>query len=67
LTSNRKAGAAHRPRVKTPSGGAFQDIFDAGAGRLAYEPGLVRAPGAIIRGAWDSMCTDEERDGCLIR
>ena len=45
--------------VKTPSG-AFQDIFDAWAGELAYEPGLVRAPVAIIRGAWDGMCTDED-------
>ncbi len=45
--------------VKTPSG-AFQDIFDAWAGELAYDPGLVRAPVAIIRGEWDSMCTDED-------
>ena len=45
--------------VKTPSG-AFQDILDAWAGELAYEPGLVRAPVAIIRGAWDGMCTDED-------
>jgi hypothetical protein len=43
--------------VKTPSG-AFQDIFDAWSGELAYEPGLVRAP--IIRGAWDGMCADED-------
>jgi pimeloyl-ACP methyl ester carboxylesterase len=45
--------------VKTPSG-AFQDILDAWAGELVYEPGLVRAPVAIIRGAWDGMCTDED-------
>jgi pimeloyl-ACP methyl ester carboxylesterase len=45
--------------VKTPSG-AFQDIFDAWAGRLAYDPGLVRAPVAVIRGEWDSMCTDQD-------
>jgi pimeloyl-ACP methyl ester carboxylesterase len=45
--------------VKTPSG-AFQDIFDAWAGELAYDPGLVRAPVAIIRGEWDSMCTDAD-------
>lgn len=46
-------------RVKTPSG-AFQDIFDAWAGVLAYDPGRVRAPVAIIRGEWDGMCTDED-------
>jgi len=45
--------------VKTPSG-AFQDIFDAWAGELAYDPAQVRAPVAIIRGEWDSMCTDED-------
>jgi pimeloyl-ACP methyl ester carboxylesterase len=37
------------PAVKTPSG-AFQDIFDAWAGSLSYDPGLIRAPVAIIRG-----------------
>jgi pimeloyl-ACP methyl ester carboxylesterase len=45
--------------VKTPSG-AFQDIFDAWNGELAYDPGLIRAPIAIIRGEWDSYCTDED-------
>jgi len=45
--------------VKTPSG-AFQDIFDAWGGELAYDPTLVRAPVAIIRGEWDSYCTDDD-------
>ncbi len=45
--------------VKTPSG-AFQDIFDAWAGELAYDPGLIRAPVAIIRGEWDGMCPDTD-------
>jgi pimeloyl-ACP methyl ester carboxylesterase len=45
--------------VKTPSG-AFQDIFDAWAGEFAYEPSLVRAPVAIIRGEWDGLCTDAD-------
>jgi len=53
--SRRRAPAT----VKTPSG-AFQDIFDAWAGELAYDPALVRAPLAIIRGAWDGMCTDAD-------
>ena len=43
--------------VRTPSG-AFQDIYDAWAGELAYEPALIRAPVAIIRGEWDGMCAD---------
>jgi pimeloyl-ACP methyl ester carboxylesterase len=45
--------------VKVPSG-AFQDIFDAWAGELAYEPRLVRAPVAIVRGEWDAYCTDAD-------
>jgi pimeloyl-ACP methyl ester carboxylesterase len=45
--------------VKVPSG-AFQDIFDAWAGELAYEPRRVRAPVAIIRGEWDAYCTDQD-------
>jgi pimeloyl-ACP methyl ester carboxylesterase len=53
--SRSRAAAA----VKVPSG-AFQDIFDAWAGELAYDPALVRAPVAIIRGAWDGMCPDAD-------
>jgi pimeloyl-ACP methyl ester carboxylesterase len=45
--------------VKTPSG-AFQDIYDAWAGELAYDPALVCAPVAIIRGEWDGMSTEED-------
>ncbi len=47
------------PAVKVPSG-AFQDIFDAFGGKLAYDPGLIRCPTAIIRGEWDSLCTDTD-------
>jgi pimeloyl-ACP methyl ester carboxylesterase len=45
--------------VKVPSG-AFQDIYDAWSGELAYDPRLVRAPVVIIRGEWDAMCTDQD-------
>lgn len=45
--------------VKTPSG-PFQDIYDAWAGDLAYDPARVRAPVAIIRGEWDSLCTNAD-------
>jgi len=55
--------AASRTRtpaaVKVPSG-AFQDIYDAWAGALAYDPALIRAPVAIIRGEWDGLCTDQD-------
>jgi len=47
------------PGVQTPSGPWF-DIGRAWAGDLAYDPALVCAPVAIIRGEWDSMCTDAD-------
>jgi pimeloyl-ACP methyl ester carboxylesterase len=47
------------PAVQVPSG-AFQDIYDAWAGELAFEPALVRAPVGIIRGEWDAMCSETD-------
>jgi len=43
--------------VLVPSG-AFQDIYDAWTGVLPYDPALIRAPVAIVRGEWDDMCND---------
>ncbi len=45
--------------VQIPSG-PWQDIADAWSGRLAYDPGLIQAPVAVIRGEWDSLCTDAD-------
>jgi pimeloyl-ACP methyl ester carboxylesterase len=59
LDSDPASRTRQPPAVKTPSG-AFQDIFDAWAGTLSYDPGLIRAPVKIIRGEWDSMCTDAD-------
>jgi pimeloyl-ACP methyl ester carboxylesterase len=47
------------PAVKVPSG-AFQDIYDACAGELAYDPARVRVPVAIVRGEWDGLCSDAD-------
>jgi pimeloyl-ACP methyl ester carboxylesterase len=47
------------PSVRIPSG-PWQDIADAWAGHLAYDPGKVRAPVSIIRGEWDSLATDAD-------
>lgn len=54
-TSRTRAPAS----VKTPSG-PWYDIGRAWAGELAYDPARVQAPVAIIRGEWDSMCTDAD-------
>jgi pimeloyl-ACP methyl ester carboxylesterase len=45
--------------VKTPSG-PWQDIANAWSGHLGYDPGLIQAPVAIIRGEWDSLATDAD-------
>jgi pimeloyl-ACP methyl ester carboxylesterase len=45
--------------VKTPSG-PWQDIANAWSGDLGYDPGLIQAPVAIIRGEWDSLATDAD-------
>jgi pimeloyl-ACP methyl ester carboxylesterase len=45
--------------VKVPLGPS-QEIQEAWVGKLAYDPGAVTAPIAIIRGAWDSLCTDAD-------
>ncbi len=47
------------PSVKIPSG-PWQDIANAWAGDLAYDPSLIRAPVALIRGEWDSFATDAD-------
>jgi pimeloyl-ACP methyl ester carboxylesterase len=45
--------------VKTPSG-PFNDILRAWHGELAYDPALVQAPVAIIRGEWDGLVPDAD-------
>src|SRR2546423_11917236 len=45
--------------VKTPTG-PFTDILHAWHGNLAYDPALVQAPVAIIRGEWDGVIPDED-------
>jgi pimeloyl-ACP methyl ester carboxylesterase len=45
--------------VKTPLG-PFSEIIKAWHGQLAYDPTLVRAPVAIIRGEWDGLMQDDD-------
>jgi pimeloyl-ACP methyl ester carboxylesterase len=55
------AGSHERspPAVRIPTG-PRRDIAAAWSGRLPYDPALIRCPVAIIRGAWDSLCTDAD-------
>jgi pimeloyl-ACP methyl ester carboxylesterase len=47
------------PCVRVPSGPSL-DIQRAWSGTLAYDPGAVRVPVAIIRGEWDGVLPDED-------
>jgi pimeloyl-ACP methyl ester carboxylesterase len=53
--SRRRSPAA----VRIPAG-PVADILDAWRGNLAYDPALVRAPVAVIRGAWDGVVPDAD-------
>lgn len=59
LASDPDSGATSPPSVKTPSGPAA-DIAAAWSGQLAYDPSRIRAPLCIVRGEWDSLCTDAD-------
>ncbi len=62
LESDPDSGSRDPAGVKVPTGPGTE-IARAWAGELAYEPGLIRAPTAILRGEWDSLVTDATRAG----
>jgi len=43
-----------------PASRPFIEIFRAWHGELAYEPARVRAPVAMMRGAWDGLISDAD-------
>lgn len=52
-------------RLRDPAGvkiplGPFSEIIKAWHGELAYDPGKVRSPVAIIRGEWDGLMLDDD-------
>jgi pimeloyl-ACP methyl ester carboxylesterase len=59
LDSDPEARRRDPPAVKIPTG-PFADILTAWHGELAYDPGAIRVPVAIIRGAWDGLVTDDD-------
>lgn len=62
LATDPVSGGGGTPSVRTPSG-PRADMLAAWSGDLPYEPGLIEAPACIVRGEWDSMCTDEDARG----
>jgi len=59
LDSDPGSRSCDPPRVLVPNG-PTHDIQRAWQGALAYDPGRIRAPVAIIRGAWDHLVTDAD-------
>ncbi|MGH8962807.1 MAG: alpha/beta hydrolase [Jatrophihabitantaceae bacterium] len=59
LATDPNAGARNPPAVRTPVGPRL-DVAAAFSGDLAYDPGAIRAPTCILRGEWDSLCTDTD-------
>ena len=59
-------GAARRtpPAVRVPFGPAADNI-EARAGRAAWDPAKLTRPVTIVRGAWDSLCQDEDAAALL--
>jgi pimeloyl-ACP methyl ester carboxylesterase len=50
---------AGAPAVRTPAGPVV-DILAAWGGELPYDPARIPAPLCVIRGEWDSLCTDAD-------
>lgn len=59
LTSDATNGSRTPASVKTPNG-PLADIMDAWSGALAYDPSRIKSPIAIVRGEWDSLCTNAD-------
>jgi pimeloyl-ACP methyl ester carboxylesterase len=59
LDSDPESRSRNPPGVKVPTG-PLVDILHAWHGFLAYDPALVRAPVALLRGAWDGLIPDED-------
>ncbi len=59
LDSDPESRSREPAGVKVPSG-PFVEILRAWHGELAFDPGLIRAPTAILRGAWDGLVTDAD-------
>ncbi len=59
LDSEPQPTATGMPTVRTPAGPAV-DILAAWGGKLPYDPSRIHLPLCVIRGEWDSLCTDAD-------
>jgi pimeloyl-ACP methyl ester carboxylesterase len=59
IASDPEAAGRTPPAVRIPAG-PRADNAEAWTGRLAWNPAELTQPLAIVRGAWDSLCTDAD-------
>nr|WP_295782043.1 alpha/beta fold hydrolase [Rhodoferax sp.] len=59
LATDPTAATHSPPSVWTPTGPAA-DVQAWRSGHWLYEPGCVEAPTLLVRGEWDSLCTDAD-------
>lgn len=64
LATDPKAFERTPPAVKTPNGPAA-DVQAMWGGAWLYDPARIGAPTLIVRGEWDSLCTDRDVAGFL--
>lgn len=59
LATDPQAGSREPPAVAIPAG-PRADVAAAWAGDFPYDPARIAAPVTVIRGEWDSLCTDAD-------
>lgn len=59
LATDPQGPAREPPAVGIPSG-PRADVAAAWAGEVPYDPARIAAPVTVIRGEWDSLCTDAD-------
>lgn len=64
LATDPAAAGRTPPAVKTPNGPAA-NVQAMWSGAWLYEPARIEAPTLIVRGEWDSLCTDGDVAGFL--
>ncbi len=59
LATDPASGSRNPPAVKVPNG-PLADVIEAWQGRLAYDPAGIECPLLVVRGEWDSLCTNAD-------
>jgi pimeloyl-ACP methyl ester carboxylesterase len=59
LATDPESATRTPPSVITPAG-PQADILASWSGTLPYEPAAIQAATLVVRGAWDSLCTDTD-------